>query len=574
MAEKPPVPKYDRDVDQLVKYYKKAFKETAIILKNTGNAIELSQSESLMNQIAFILKGLDDSTKSWCETVIKKQFKNGQAMALLSLGEATSLAEAASLSSFSMLAQNSVEALINDTYGDLLLATKNTDRKVKQLVRSVVSDTIRTRAIEQQGRRTLTSEIAGKLAAKGLSERLQREAWVGIVDVAGRRWQLSTYAEMVVRTKLTQAHIEGVRTETLERGVDLAVVSSHGATDACRVFEGMVVSINGQTPGFPTYQQLRDSGKIFHPNCKHHISPIRDLSLLPPSLRKKAEDAARTMAKNYPDMGDFTKVYEQQPKIEPPAPKEQVALKYQPAKTLKEAAEWAMKKLGIAHVDYKDHDLRLANELNETLEKLRTRYKEVTATKWISTCQIRNKALFEAKVEENLKIIKQGYPTKTEKEQREIAKRITPRPPKVSSNVMAQSTNWSWKAQEGICFNQEYAKSYDKLRQATEHCAQSGFHPVGTDAPSSVITHEFAHQIDNFLRNNHPSHRQKVIMDLWVKHKKDIKSGLSEYATSSDAEFFAEAVAEYLHNPNPRPIAKEVGEALDQAFVEIRKGGN
>ncbi|MBC9785098.1 minor capsid protein [Heliobacterium chlorum] len=310
---KPPEPVYERDVNQLVKFYKKAFREVVEKLKAASNVgLEQAQAESLISQIAFILKELDDSTKAWCDETINRAFQEGQAAALLSMGEATSLAEAASRSSFSMLARQTVEALMNDTYSDLLLATKNTERKVKQLVRSMVGDTMRSRAIEQQGRRTLTNEIARKLAAKGVSRRLHDEAWVGIVDAAGRRWKLSTYADMVVRTKLTQAHVEGVRTETLERGVDLAVVSSHGATDACRVFEGMVISINGMTTGFPTYQQLRDSGNIFHPNCKHHISPIRDLSLLPRSLREKAIRAAETVAKQYPKIGDFTKVLSDQ----------------------------------------------------------------------------------------------------------------------------------------------------------------------------------------------------------------------------------------------------------------------
>ena len=121
------------------------------------------------------------------------------------------------------------------------------------------------------------------------NRKLNEEAWVGIIDKAGRRWNLSTYAEMVVRTKLQQAHVEGVRVETLERGVDLAVISSHGAKDACGGYEGIVISINGQTPGYKTYKELRQGGKIFHPNCKHHISPIRDFKLLPELVRLKHE---------------------------------------------------------------------------------------------------------------------------------------------------------------------------------------------------------------------------------------------------------------------------------------------
>ena len=226
---------------------------------------------------------------------VTRAFQDGQAGAIYAIGEATSLAEAASKASFSLLARHTVETLVNDTYNDLLIATQNTEKKIKQLVRSVINDTMRVKALEQLGRRTTRNAIIEKLTQQGLSKKVTDEAWVGIIDKANRRWNLSTYAEMVVRTKLQQAHVEGIRVETLERGVDLAVISSHGAKDACGSYEGLVISMNGETPGYKTYQELRQSGKIFHPNCRHHISPIRDIKLLPDSIRQKHEEALRSL---------------------------------------------------------------------------------------------------------------------------------------------------------------------------------------------------------------------------------------------------------------------------------------
>ena len=37
---------------------------------------------------------------------------------------------------------------------------------------------------------------------------------------------------------------------------------------------------------------------------------------------------------------------------------------------------------------------------------------------------------------------------------------------------------------------------------------------------------------------------------------------LSDYGAKNSAEFLAEAFSEYIHNPNPRPIAKKVGERI------------
>jgi hypothetical protein len=288
---------YERNVAQLVRYYKKAFKEILGQMKGIQNGIERAQAESLLKQIDFILRELDENTKRWCQTTINDAFKRGQIGCIIKLGDAKTLAEAASQASFSMLARETVEALINDTYEDLLLATQNTKRKVVQLVKSAASDTLRLRAAQQLGRRTSSKEIVERLAGRGLSRTLDDEAWVGIVDKAGRRWNLSTYSEMVVRTKLQQAHIEGVRTEALERKVDLAVISSHGARDACAKFEGMVISLNGITPGYPTYTEVRATGQIFHPNCQHSVNALRDISLLPPALRERHAEQLKNAEK-------------------------------------------------------------------------------------------------------------------------------------------------------------------------------------------------------------------------------------------------------------------------------------
>ncbi|MTV49852.1 minor capsid protein [Heliobacillus mobilis] len=286
-----PKPVYERDVKRLIGYYQKAFTEIAGRLKSIpSGGLEKSYAESLLSQIMVILRDLDVSTKTWCEQVIKQAFTEAQAQTILSLGDATSLSEAASSISFSMLARERTEELINDTYTDLLMATQNTERKIKQLVRNAVSETLRVKAVEQMGRKTMKKAIVGDLTHKGLSAKLDSEAWVGIVDRSGRKWNLSTYTEMVVRTKLTQAHIEGTRVETMERGVDLAVISSHNAKDACRSFEGMVISLHGLTPGYLTYDQVRGTGKIFHPNCQHHVSPVRDIQLLPKQLRDKHKE--------------------------------------------------------------------------------------------------------------------------------------------------------------------------------------------------------------------------------------------------------------------------------------------
>lgn len=57
----------------------------------------------------------------------------------------------------------------------------------------------------------------------------------------------------------------------------------------------------------------------------------------------------------------------------------------------------------------------------------------------------------------------------------------------------------------------------------------------------------------------------KALSNLSLKNDPGvIKKELSEYAAKDTAEFFAEAVSEYLCSPSPRPLAAEVGKILER----------
>jgi hypothetical protein len=107
-------------------------------------------------------------------------------------------------------------------------------------------------------------------------------------------------------------------------------------------------------------------------------------------------------------------------------------------------------------------------------------------------------------------------------------------------------------------------------------------HPRGTNA-LSVVTHELAHSLEEVLskrlyttktgRQDHAKIiRKKVIKDLNLKER-DIARGLSRYATTNQSEFFAEAFAEWLDSPSPRPIAMAVGKEIEKLIKEVEGKG-
>lgn len=277
------------------------------------------------------------------------------------------------------------------------------------------------------------------------------------------------------------------------------------------------------------------------------------------------------------------------PKPEPaakakPAPTKP-ATTYTPVNDVKKATIWAKDNLPIEHVDYKGFAPQLADDINATFLQLYDRYPEMkNRTKWVTTAQERNRQYTKRVTDELVQQYLDSHkgrplPFTLDYYRKEIEKRVKPKP--IPANNVAQSTGKRWGPQEGITFNEKWAKDYEKLAASSVRSVKIGWHPVGTENPVSNFTHEFGHQIDNLLTEKG---LRGEINALWDKWKADIlasgkgtqayRETLSEYASKSPQEFVAEAFSEYIHNPNPRPVAKAVGEAIERAFEKLRKGVN
>nr|WP_280357081.1 phage minor capsid protein [Nocardia otitidiscaviarum] len=114
-----------------------------------------------------------------------------------------------------------------------------------------------------------------------------RRGFIGQVDANGRRYEFVSYAEMVVRSAVTRAEVDGYCAQLAAAGHDLFVVSDVvGSCPLCRPFEGQVLSISGRTTGtvieesstgrlvsatvMASLAQARERG-LFHRGCRHTI---------------------------------------------------------------------------------------------------------------------------------------------------------------------------------------------------------------------------------------------------------------------------------------------------------------
>ena len=273
-------PSYEYEISKLTSLYKDAVSEIQKELQRIDlDDYRQANAKATLQSLAEILSSLDDEAKEWVEKNIPKAAVEGVARTLVSLGAAETLEQAQKLAKFNRINANMVRAAVADTQADLLAVTQNINRKTRSAVRQAVAESFRTNMTQGlNGRRTI---------AKDIRERLEKSAQTGIIDAGGRRWKPEVYADMVTRTKMMETYNEAITNEAVGRGAYYAVISRHGAKDACRFHEGRIIKLSPDAPGtYPSYNELKASGQIWHPNCKHVYSPVRSLSLLPDDIQE------------------------------------------------------------------------------------------------------------------------------------------------------------------------------------------------------------------------------------------------------------------------------------------------
>ena len=103
---------------------------------------------------------------------------------------------------------------------------------------------------------------------------------------------LRGFAEMVAKNDHEECQVEGTKNRLLELGHDLVVITSHhNPCDLCAPWEGQVVSLTGQTEGYPTMEEAKAAG-LFHPNCRHFFGLyVEEVA----SSQRESEDDAPTV---------------------------------------------------------------------------------------------------------------------------------------------------------------------------------------------------------------------------------------------------------------------------------------
>lgn len=282
-----PIPTYDRDVVKLTNAYKKGLLQIRNKLERTDTTdLSRAQSAALMTEITEALKEIDLFAIEWIEKNIPIAATDGAAATLVNLGLAKTIDEAQKIVDFNKLNKDLVELHIADMQDDVLAITDRIKKKVRNTIRRVSAET--TRLLMAQGVDGLKAQKREML--QSLRKELGSSIDTAIVDAASRKWKATDYVDMLTRTKLQETFRQAQTNEAIARDAFYAVITRHGAKDACRFHEGRIIKLVATAPGnYPTYDELKQSQQIFHPRCRHSFSVRANLDRMSEESRIYAE---------------------------------------------------------------------------------------------------------------------------------------------------------------------------------------------------------------------------------------------------------------------------------------------
>lgn len=333
-------------------------------------------------------------------------------------------------------------------------------------------------------------------------------------------------------TEAGRVQIEVQRQSYVESGYEeYTIICEPAACPNCKVHDGKVYKVNDMEQGV--------NSPIFHPNCRCSTAPYVDRSEIDRLIEEKTY--------------------------------------FEPAKSIKEAEEFARNNLGVPNVSYKGVDIATANAWNEGLKDSFERFPELKKNfGFVGEAHERNRMLKPAVKQYYMDRYAQGTTHISLEQLEPYADKATKsfmRSIQVGRDVPAVSYSPdepNFLGFRGVSVNRYWGKDSTEFVKVLQENVQSKYHPTGCDTIRSILDHEIGHQLDNILEINKISEVQELFDS---RTKRELTDSISAYTWNNNnsnkyREMVAEAWAEYCNNPHPREIAKTIGETIETEYAK------
>ena len=252
--------------DELLTYIQRI----VLLMVERIEELDLSREDTekiLIRELRDLLDQAGVTVEEALPKIIADSYFGGAEAATVLMAEAGAAAAVVERPFKRQMHRAAIEQILDDALLDfraaLRTAAETGDQTITETLREV-RDEFAKGMIGGENRRKITKRVAETFAKKGMT---------AFTTVDGRRLPLDFYAMTVTRTKTRMATVAGSMARYEEMGQDLVQINENPDSCAiCSAHDGLVVSMTGQTEGFPvagTDVQLPP----YHPNCRGTVRP-------------------------------------------------------------------------------------------------------------------------------------------------------------------------------------------------------------------------------------------------------------------------------------------------------------
>ncbi|MEV4461480.1 phage minor capsid protein [Microbispora sp. NPDC049633] len=268
---------------------------------------KLEAVQALRRSAQAILAAVQAARTEVIRRAVADAYRHGQGAALADLPESwfprSGIGQAARTATREQLPNAAVvENIATALHRDLGRVDSNILRAPLDAYRAVQAGT---------AARVATGAFTRREASQAAWQRLIDKGITSFTDRAGRVWRLSSYVEMIGRTNIQRAAIQGQTDRLKSIGMDLVIVSNAPQEcKLCRPYEGKILAINGPTGKVEVEHATKDGVMVTvdvvatldqaradgfqHPNCRHSVSAYQaGITRIPKNTADPEGDKAR-----------------------------------------------------------------------------------------------------------------------------------------------------------------------------------------------------------------------------------------------------------------------------------------
>jgi hypothetical protein len=234
---------------------------------DTPNLVNLRAQRHIFREIGKQWDGLADDLEGFFRDLtlrISPTFQEAAIERMMRPGRPV----ASTITRYSRERAERVFEMIHPANGDRIagiFTDKMTEANLNAL-RNAVIESQRAGSVEGWPTRRVHKEIQERWStlARGMVPRVETQ---GFTDISGRNWDNARYLNMLTRTTTARIARESYMQTLLDAGDDLMRIEAVGDTcPVCMAWDGLIVSMSGTNPDFPSYQDAIQAG-WGHPNC-------------------------------------------------------------------------------------------------------------------------------------------------------------------------------------------------------------------------------------------------------------------------------------------------------------------